>query len=170
MNPDVKQSLSLASEHDELDDLFKKHQRALLTRDLNLSLAMIKAFENALERHIEYENEVLLPLYAAKKAETEGATLPIFRAEHRKLREVCVKLTHRTSALNSSSDILASILTLLDEEALFKGLFSHHRLREENLLFPRLDACTTEWEREKALEKHPGLLWNRSMSADSPAR
>src|SRR5262250_2055589 len=170
MNAAVKQSLSLVSEHDELEDLFKEHQLALLTRDLNLSFAMIKAFEDALERHIEYENEVLLPLYAAKKAETEGATLPIFRAEHRKLREVCAKLTHSTAGLNSSSDILASILTVLDEEALFKGLFSHHRLREENLLFPRLDACTTEWEREKALEKHPGLLWNRSISADSPAR
>jgi regulator of cell morphogenesis and NO signaling len=160
MKAAVKQSLSLASEHDELEDLFEKHQRALLARDLHLSLVMIRAFENVLERHIEYENEVLLPLYAAKKAETEGATLPIFRSEHRKLREVCAKLTHSTAALNSSSDILASILTLLDEEALFKGLFSHHSLREENLLFPRLDACTTEWEREKALQKHPGRLWN----------
>jgi len=109
---------------------------------------------------MEYESEVLLPLFAAKKAETEGATLPIFRAEHRKLREVCANLGHSTAVLNCSSDVLASTLTLLDQEALFKGLFSHHTLREENLLFPRLDACTTEWEREKALEKHPGLLWH----------
>ena len=107
---------------------------------------------------MEYENEVLLPLYGAKKAETEGATLPIFRAEHRKLREVCANLAHSTAALNSSSDVLTSILKLLDEEALFKGLFRHHAQREENLLFPRLDAYTTEWEREKALEKHATLL------------
>src|SRR5262249_48758622 len=153
MNAAVKQSLSLVSEHDELEQLFEEHQRALLTRDLDASLAMIRVFEKALERHMEYENEVLLPLYADKKAETEGATLPIFRLEHRKLREVCANLAHSTAALNSSSDVLASILKLFDEEALFKGLFRHHAQREENLLFPRLDAYTTEWEREKALEK-----------------
>jgi iron-sulfur cluster repair protein YtfE (RIC family) len=158
MDAAVKQSLSLVSEHDELDQLFEEHQRALLTRDLDVALAMIMVFEKALERHMEYENEVLQPLYADKKAETEGATLRIFRSEHRKLREMCANLAHSTAALNSSSDVLTSILKLLDEEALFKGLFRHHAQREENLLFPRLDAYTTEWEREKALEKHATVL------------
>ena len=158
MDAAVKQSLSLMSEHDELDQLFEEHQRALLTRDLDVALAMITVFEKALDRHMEYENEVLLPLYAAKKAETEGATLPIFRSEHRKLREVCANLAHSTAGLNSSSDVLTSILKLLDEEAFFKGLFRHHAQREENLLFPRLDAYTNEWERERALEKHGTLL------------
>jgi len=158
MNTAVKQSLSLLSEHDELEELFEEHQRDLLTRDLDASFALITVFKSALERHIEFENEVLLPLYAAKKAETEGATLPIFRSEHRKLRELCANLAQKTAALNSSSDVVASILKLLDEEALFKGLFRHHTQREENLLFPRLDASTTEWERQKALEKHVQLL------------
>lgn len=144
----------LLSEHDELEKLFEKHQRALLTRDIEIALATITTFENALKQHIGYEEEVLLPLYKAKRAETDGATLPIFQGEHRKLQESCDNLAHNTTALYDSSDILGSILKLLDEEALFKGLFSHHALREKNLFFPRLDACTTEWEREKAIEKH----------------
>jgi hemerythrin-like domain-containing protein len=152
----VKATHSLSSmlcEHDELQELFDKHQRALLMRDVGGALAAIGTFEAALERHIACEDEVLLPLYAAKHAETEGANLPIFHAEHRKLRELCASLTQDTGALYDSCDMLGSILKLLDEEALFKGLFSHHALREKNLLFPRLDACTTEWEREKALER-----------------
>jgi regulator of cell morphogenesis and NO signaling len=145
---------SLVSEHDELEELFDKHQRALLMRDIGAAFATITTFENTLKRHIRYEDDVLLPLYAAKKAETEGATLPIFHAEHRKLRETAANLAHTTGALYDSSDLLGSILKLLDEEALFKGLFSHHTLREKNLLFPRLDAYTTELEREKLLESH----------------
>ena len=144
----------LLSEHDELEELFDKHQRALIVKDLGAAVATISKFENELKRHIAYEDEVLLPLFAAKRAETEGATLPIFHAEHRKLRETAANLSKSTAALSDSSDILGSILKLLDDESLFKGLFSHHALREKNLFFPRLDACTTEFERKRALEKH----------------
>jgi regulator of cell morphogenesis and NO signaling len=129
---------SVLAEHDELDELFEKHQRALLARDVNGALAAINTFENALERHIDYEDQVLLPLYAARGLETEGGTLPIFHAEHRKLRELCANLAHQTAALSVSADMLGSILKLFDEEALFKGLFRHHATRERNLLFPRL--------------------------------
>jgi hemerythrin-like domain-containing protein len=142
---------AVLSEHEDLEHLFENHQRALLSKDVGAALATITTFENALKRHISYEDEVLLPLYASKGAEVEGGNLPIFHAEHRKLREMCTTLTQHTNALYVSGDMLGSILKLLDEEALFKGLFKHHSLREENLLFPGLDACTTEAERQKAL-------------------
>src|SRR5262249_30911917 len=128
-----------------------KHQRTLLMRDIDAALATISAFESLLKEHIAYEDEVLLPLFAAKEAQTEGATLPLFHAEHRKLRDMAANLSAKTEALYDCSDLLESILTLLDEESLFKGLFAHHALREKNLFFPRLDACTTEWERQRAL-------------------
>ena len=143
---------SLLSEHEELEHLFENHQRALLSKDIGAAFAIITTFENALKQHIRYEDEVLLPLYASRGAEREGATLPIFHAEHRKLREYAATLARHTSALYTSHDMLGSILKILDEEALFKGLFSHHALREQNLLFPGLDACTTEAEREKVLQ------------------
>ena len=145
---------SLLSEHDELEALFNKHQRALLARDIATALAAIARFESALGRHIDYEEEVILPLYSAKRAEVEGGTLPIFQAEHRKLRQTAAKLANCTGALYTSPDVLGSILNLLDDEALFKGLFHHHALREENLLFPRLDAFTGEDERARVLGKH----------------
>ena len=144
---------SVLAEHSALDELFGKHQRALLTRDLEGAVATLKTFENALGRHISFEDEVLLPLYASKGAEVAGGTLPIFHAEHRKLREITQNLVRQTEALDLSQDVLGAILRLMDDEALFKGLFAHHALREENLLFPRLEACTTEGEKEKALRQ-----------------
>jgi iron-sulfur cluster repair protein YtfE (RIC family) len=144
----------LLSEHSDLDQLFENHQRALISKDLGTALATITMFQNELKRHIGYEEDVLLPLYKAKNAEVEGGTLPIFQAEHRKLKEMIASLTRRTGALHMTPDILGSILKLLDEETLFKGLFNHHALREQNLLVPRLDAMTTESERERAFEAH----------------
>ena len=145
---------SLLSEHVDLEHLFENHQRALISRDITAALANITTFESELMRHIDFEEKVVLPLYKSKGAEVEGGTLPIFQAEHRKLREATVNLTRHTAALYAAQDMLGSILRLLDEEALFKGLFNHHALREQNLLFPRLDALTTELERNKALEEH----------------
>src|SRR5215471_1069051 len=108
---------SLLSEHDELETIFDKHQRALLARDVDAALAAITHFESQLSQHIEFEDEIVLPLYAAKKAETEGATLPIFHAEHRKLREFAGQLRHKTESLYNSCDLMGSILKLLDDEA-----------------------------------------------------
>ena len=145
---------SLEGEHEDLERLFESHQRALLAHDISAAIATITTFENRLKWHIGFEEEVLLPLYKARGIEVEGGTLPIFHAEHRKLCESAASLASRTTALYSASDMLGSILNLLDEEALFKGLFNHHALREKNLLFPRLDAITTGPEREKAFEAH----------------
>ena len=145
---------ALESEHEDLERLFESHQRALIGRDIDAAVATIKTFENRLTWHIGYEEDVLLPLYKTKAGEVEGGTLTIFQAEHRKLRETTANLARHTAALYAAPDILGSILSLMDEEALFKGLFNHHALREQNLLFPRLDAVTNEAEREKALEEH----------------
>jgi hemerythrin-like domain-containing protein len=144
---------SMVAEHSELVRLLDTHQRTLLTRDIEGAIATLKTFENALERHVAFEDEVLLPLCASKGAEVEGGTLPIYHAEHRKLLEMTKKLVQQTEALDASQDLLGSILKILDDESLFKGLFAHHAMREENLLFPSLDACTTEVEREKTLRQ-----------------
>jgi hemerythrin-like domain-containing protein len=145
---------ALLSEHAELEQIFDRHQRALISKDIGAAAANIMMFESHLMQHITFEEDVILPLYKSKNAEVEGGNLPIFQAEHRKLREFAARLTRHTTALYSTTDILGSILKILEEEALFKGLFDHHALREQNLLFPRLDAMTTELERERVLEQH----------------
>jgi iron-sulfur cluster repair protein YtfE (RIC family) len=142
---------SLQGEHVELEHLFDSHQRALLKRNVDTALAVLSTFADELDQHIEYEEHTLLPVYAEERGETEGGTLKIFQAEHRKLRQDTARLTRRTEALYSATDVMGSILGLLDEEAMFKGLFRHHALREKNLLFPRLDDRTTEEQRRRML-------------------
>jgi iron-sulfur cluster repair protein YtfE (RIC family) len=149
MNKTSRHSFSLLErEHAELEHLLDSHQRALLNKNIGTAVAALNTFGDELEQHIEYEEETLLPYYAEHGGETEGGTLTIFQAEHQKLREESVRLAAKTHALYSSKDVMGSILELLDEEAMFKGLFRHHALREKNLLFPRLDERTTEEQRK----------------------
>jgi iron-sulfur cluster repair protein YtfE (RIC family) len=145
---------SLARDHIELNELFNRHQRALFTRDVDLAVSTLARFNRQLERHIEYEERKLLPLYADKSAETAGGTLEIFQAEHRKLREDATNLMRLTESLYDSEDLVGSAIDLLDGETLFKGLLHHHSAREQNLLFPRLDERTTEEERRVWLARN----------------
>jgi iron-sulfur cluster repair protein YtfE (RIC family) len=142
---------SLLDEHTELEHLFDSHQRALLARNVDTALAALNTFGDELDQHIDYEEHTLLPVFAEEGGETAGATLKIFQAEHRKLLEGATRLTRKTEALYASTDMMGAILELLDEEAMYKGLFHHHSLREKNLLFPRLDERTTEEQRERML-------------------
>src|SRR5438876_959549 len=91
----------LIDEHADLERVFENHQRALISRDIPKACAAIFTFENDLTRHIGFEEEVLLPLYKAKGGEVEGGTLPIFQAEHRKLRGMAANLARYTEALYS---------------------------------------------------------------------
>lgn len=143
----------LLDEHEEMEQVFNSHQRALLSKDVETALAMLSMFANSLHRHIGHEEQNVFPLYAAKGAETPGGTLQIFQAEHRKLREWVDRLTRDTEALYNSADILGSVIRLFDDEAMFKGLLSHHTVRESNLLVPRLEERTTLQERQRALQR-----------------
>jgi hemerythrin-like domain-containing protein len=137
----------LTKDHAELNRLFDGHQRALFAKDLDVAIRSIEMFKTELDRHIDFEEQRLLPVYTDKGGETAGGTLELFQAEHRKLGEGIRNLETKSEALRTSTDLVGSILALLDEEALFKGLLHHHALREQNLLFPRLDERTTDQER-----------------------
>src|SRR2546423_53098 len=81
------------------------HQRAVLEGNVGTAVAALKTFDDELWEHIDYEEKTLLPLFAQEGGETEGATLKIFQAEHRKLREQADRLTKKTQALFASSDL-----------------------------------------------------------------
>jgi hemerythrin-like domain-containing protein len=155
MSESDNKSLAIVLEdHKELLGLFDSHQRALLAKDIDSAIAILLKFQESLLRHIGFEETSLLPKYAQEGGETAGGTLAIFQAEHQKLKTVTDRLTRETIALYGASDLDAQIISILDEETLFKGLFGHHALREKNILIPRLDALTTPAERMEVLEKY----------------
>jgi hypothetical protein len=126
---------SLQCEHTDLERLFEKHQRALISRDVPVAFATIVTFESNLTRHIAFEEEVLLPLYKTKGGEVEGGTLPIFQAEHRKLREIVARLAQHTDRLYTRPDIVGAILEFSMKKHCSKGLWRITRFANKTFCF-----------------------------------
>jgi len=137
--------------HARIDETFFAHQSALLRFDFANALAQLELYGSQLREHMLHEEEILLPLYAAR-SNLNGAGAPqIFLADHAKMREFVDLFTTRTVELAGISRPEHDLLQLLDREAFYKRLCSHHDKREREFLYPTLDSVTTDEERREIL-------------------
>jgi iron-sulfur cluster repair protein YtfE (RIC family) len=148
MNPKQPMSfLTLLETHRELDELFLRHQEALLALDLWLAGERLDEFERQLRSHIRLEEERLLPLYR-RAGPLAGGAPELFSSEHRKMLALLGTLRERLAGLDADQfDLPREVLQLLEHETMFKHLVEHHDLRERKILYPALDEVTTEQER-----------------------
>ena len=144
----MKNFSELLTLHQELDELFFEHQRALLRLDLKTAGAALEAYEIELLAHMRDEEEVMIPLYRERAGAPLGGTAEIFVGEHDKLRQYLVLFREELVKLAAAGDLERGVLFLLDSQHLFKRLLVHHDTRERTFLYPLLDQITTEQERE----------------------
>lgn len=123
--------------HVRLDERFFAHQRALLDRDFARAGAELDAYRDRLRRHIEDEEQHVLPRYLRAGGDATDAPVRLFLGEHANLRKFVDEFVARTARLAALPDDQA-VLELLDREATFKNLLLHHDLRERNVLYPFL--------------------------------
>jgi hemerythrin superfamily protein len=133
--------------HHELDELFFEHQRALIRGDLEVALAKLERYEKELLDHIWDEEEVLIPIYAARAEAPVGGSAEIFLNEHRKIREYLVLFKAEFVKLFAAGDLERAVIFLLDSQVIYKRLLVHHDTRERKFLYPLLDQITTEPEK-----------------------
>ncbi|HEV8590013.1 MAG TPA: hemerythrin domain-containing protein [Pyrinomonadaceae bacterium] len=133
--------------HQELDELFLEHQRALLRLDLDRASQLLEQYEEELLAHIQDEETLMIPLYQQRAAAPIGAAAEIFLGEHEKLRQFLVLFRQEVSKIKTMDDIERGVLFLIDSQHLFKRLLVHHDTREKKMLYPLLDEVTTESER-----------------------
>ena len=141
--------------HQDLDELFLRHQEALLDRDVPMADSLLGRFQTGIKAHIRLEEDHLLPLFA-RAGVIRGAQPELFQGEHRK---ILLFLQDFRDALaekaGDPSHLTRRILALFDREAMFKHLMEHHDLREKNVLYPTLDQVTTLAERRALLRSQP---------------
>ena len=152
--------------HQELDELFFEHQRALLRLALDQSAAMLEIYERQLLAHIRDEEELLMPLYRERVKAPVGGAAEIFLGEHDKLRQHLVLFKEELVKLAAATDLERGVLFLIDSEHLFKRLLVHHDTRERKFLYPLLDQITTEPERESLFQRLRSVT-GESMAAGS---
>lgn len=135
--------------HHEIEELFERHQLAVLDRRLPEAQSLFDSYEKALLAHMKEEDEILLPLYEQRAGRQRGGAPENFTGEHRKILEWLGRLRLRITRIPPGKAGGKTLLALLDDEAPFKKFMEHHSARENLILYPELERVTTE--REKAV-------------------
>ena len=135
--------------HQQLDELFLEHQRALMRLDLDRAASLLDEYETQLVAHIRDEERLMIPLYKQRAAAPIGAAAEIFLGEHEKLQQFLGLFRAEIEKIKKSDDIERGALFLIDSQHLFKRLLVHHDTRERKMLYPLLDEVTTEGERQQ---------------------
>lgn len=139
--------------HQQLDELFLEHQRALMRLDLDRAASLLDEYESQLLAHIRDEEDLMIPLYQQRATAPIGAAAEIFLGEHEKLRQFLAFFKEEIAKIKMNDDVEAGALFLIDSQHLFKRLLVHHDTREGRMLYPLLDEVTTESERQRLLQQ-----------------
>ena len=141
--------LAMTRVHQWLDDCFLAHQTALLSLDLSQARKLLHLYEINIQAHMKDEEESLIPVYGERISAVPGGAVELFLGEHKKIRRFVAEFHDALKNVRTKKglDLKHQIIALLDREAMYKGLLSHHHARERNTLFPWLDLLTSAEER-----------------------
>ena len=133
--------------HHLIDEMFFDHQKALIHFEFNKALTLLEMYETVLLRHMQDEEMVLLPVYS-ERAKFAGAGAPkLFFDDHEKMRKFVELFKKKTVDLRRSIDLDKALLQLLDREAFYLRLCSHHDKRETDFLYPILEEILSDDEK-----------------------
>jgi iron-sulfur cluster repair protein YtfE (RIC family) len=123
-------------DHDRLDALLQSFQ-TLKRQNVSKAKEAFTQFKSGLERHIQWEEHLLFPLWEEKTGMSDGGPTFVMRHEHRRIEEQ-LQAIDRNVTEEQADDAQA-------EQALL-ALLAAHNLKEERVLYPAIDQVTTAEE------------------------
>ena len=133
--------VELTRAHRKIDQLFLRHQVALVERDALEADRLLFLLGDSLRRHLEDEERHLFPSLEQGEEAGQGipgATREILLKEHERILALCTEIEGRLEGLDLESEGAARrIVELIDHEGALKRLIEHHEAREESLVFSR---------------------------------
>ena len=139
--------------HKEIDDMFFAHQCSLLHFDFTTALSQLEQYESLLLRHMQDEEDHLLPLYSERAAFDKAGAPQIFWDDHTKMRGYLEQFKEQTIKLAEEPHPEEGLLLLLDRESFYKRLCSHHDKREREHLYPSLNVICSGSERSEIMAR-----------------
>ena len=139
--------------HKVIDELFFEHQRALLHFDFEQALRILIAYESTLLNHMADEESILLPVYEERADFPVAGSPKLFYDDHAKMRSYLELFKQKTSEMPAESELDRVLLQLLDREAFYLRLCSHHDRREGDFLYPMLDGLLSDKEKYEMLDR-----------------
>jgi hypothetical protein len=132
--------IALPEEHHVADELFLRHQEALLARDFLAAVSLLDELRRAVAHHIEVEEREVIPPYQARGPAEPGGDTALFLAEHRKIEAFLRDFADRIRDWPSEAPSPREVIALLDAETQYKHLMDHHDRRERAFLYPAFAA------------------------------
>ena len=143
----------LKNVHLLIDEMFFDHQKALLHFEFDKALTLLEMYQATLIRHMQDEELILLPVYAERAPFSSAGAPKLFFDDHKKMRSFVELFIEKTAELKQQPNIDKAILLLLDREAFYLRLCSHHDKRETDFLYPTLEEILTDTEKRDLLSR-----------------
>jgi len=134
----------MAADHDRLDSILANFIDTLKA-DMNSAGAMFNECNEGLRRHIEWEEEILLPVFEEKTGMRDMGPVSIMRMEHDHIRN-CLQQISLLLPGDDFEEIEKHHGTLFE-------ILSAHNSKEENVLYPWIDRETSREEAEELITR-----------------
>lgn len=140
--PDAGPAAFFTGDHHVCDDLWAAVEAAAEAGDdATAAIAAFAAFDAAMRRHFDMEEQVLFPAFESATGITRGPTV-VMRTEHDQMRGVLDQIA-RAAARRDLDGVLDHGDTLL-------MLVQQHNVKEEGMLYPMCEAHLGDRWREIA--------------------
>ena len=120
----------MSDNHHHCDELFATAEQAVESEQWPQATAAHQGFIDAMERHLQAEEELLFPAFEEASGMSEGPT-SVMRHEHVQMRALFAQMGEALAA-QSSEEYLGASETLLI-------MMQQHNAKEEQILYPMLD-------------------------------
>lgn len=138
--------VDLLDEHVVFHAVLRRTRDAVFRRRLNDARAQMVWLASALRRHIDLEEDHLLPIFDSLEHPVPNGAPDIFRRDHRLILDAIAAV-----------DFDGDRVSLCDALGRLQGLLEHHDKREERYFKARLDTVLEPERRRAILSAHPTL-------------
>jgi len=129
-------------DHDRLDALFTQYRQEKRSA-FDRAAACLRAFTTGLLRHIDWEEQILFPLFEARTGMARGPTA-VMRMEHQQVKAFLAEINARVEARNPDTD---------EDDGQLLELLKVHNQKEENILYPAIDRLLSPADRQDVFNR-----------------
>lgn len=153
-NSTMRHISTLMEVHATLREMFARHRDLVVGLEFRAAQEALATFQLTVQRHIEDEENYVLPRYDSLAAFPTGGRPEYFRSEHRKILEVLRELMAEAEVLAANPKAgRREAHEYLDRESPFLHLLNHHEHREERFLYPEMERLLREEEAGAILDR-----------------
>jgi hemerythrin-like domain-containing protein len=133
----------LTQDHKDCDLLLAETESVVAKAEIATGHADFRRFRDAMERHMDAEEQILFPAFEAKTGERLGPT-EVMRREHLMMRDLLAKMDAALTQQQAKQYLGLSETLLV--------LMQQHNVKEESVLYPMMDQQLNA-EREAVLAR-----------------